>query len=981
MAELIAASSALGAASSLITFADVAWRVLKRLEEYCDRTKDAPKVIKNIRPQLRILAEKLEELKQGERDVSLATNSSSALSKVIGPFKEQIDFLDQLTAKMLPAKSDSTRLRLRKAALSIYYEKELSRVWAQLETYKTTLIFHFTHMAVPPVLVLEAKPPKTHYHYPASVVSHLVTRETPLSKIEDIFSNPALAANSRVVILLGMGGCGKTQLALQYCRESEAKGRFSSIFWFDASSPTAIAQSFSSTAGTITGNKADPKDFEANIQIVKGSLGTWTDRWLLVFDNFDDPKAFEGRDIKEYFPHSENGAILFTSRHGDVKRLGQVISINEMSQSEGLELLFRQVRCDRNESNRLVGKQIITRLGNLALAIDQAGAYISARSLPLHLFIDHYNMRREKVLKETPSTLWEYRRKLNDVEEETSLSVFTTWEMSFEQIDKAEANGKTLEHLLTLSAFFNNINIFEDLFKRHYESEKPEWMEIFGCGGAWDSFEFQDMLAQLAKLSLISSLEITATGAYFSLHPLIQDWIKLRLNIQDCRKMTTEAISILANYAAGLDYNRFTFSLRQIILSHLTASVQNEVNFLDYNEGFESTTLLRTAYSFALFFYGQGRLAAAEALYNRALAGTEKTLGRNHILMFEIFNGLGILYSDQGRLAESEAMYNQVLAGLEALGQDHILIPQVASNLGVLYYAQGRLVEAEAMYNRAQAGLEKMLGQDHTSTLRVVNNLVILYYAQGRLVEAEIMFNRAQAGYEKMLGQDHSLTLQVVNDLGTLYHAQDRLVEAEIMFNRAQAGYEKMLGQDHSLTLQVVNDLGTLYHAQDRLVEAEIMYNRAQAGLEKILGLEHPSTLVIINNLASLYRVQGRLDEAEAMLNRALAGFEALGQDRTSIFHVASNLGVLYSAQGRLVEAEIMFNRAQAGYEKMLGLDHTLTRSAIKNLGILYRDQGRLDEAEAMFSRLSISKNNSAGQDIQSHRARVPLLRKFFFCS
>ena len=162
-------------------------------------------------------------------------------------------------------------------------------------------------------------------------MSHLVTRETHLRKIEDIFSDPTRPANSRIVGLLGMGGWGKTQLALQYCQQSEAKGQFSSIFWVDASSPTATAQIFSSIGAIITDNKADLKDFKANIRMVKGSLSTWTDRWLLIFDNFDDPSAFQGRDIKEYFPHGENGAILFTSRHGDVKRLGQAISITDVT--------------------------------------------------------------------------------------------------------------------------------------------------------------------------------------------------------------------------------------------------------------------------------------------------------------------------------------------------------------------------------------------------------------------------------------------------------------------------------------------------------------------------------------------------------------------------------------------------------------------------------------------------------------------------
>ena len=548
MAELIATGTALGAVSSLITVADVAWRILKRLEEYIDRSKEVPKVIKHIRPQLHVLAERLEELKQGEKNSSFVANSPSTLSKLIKAFEEHLNLLDQLTAKILPAKTDSTLVRIKKARRSIFCEKELQTVWAQIETYKTTLILHFTNSAYPSASVPETKFPKFHYYYPPSLTNHLVVREIFLNKIEEAFSHPKSASGFPVAVLLGMGGCGKTQLALQYCRRSEAKKLFSNIFWVDASSPASVTQSFSSIADIITDNKTDLKDFEASLRIVKETLSTRTDRWLVVFDNFDDPSLFEKRDVREYFPHGNNGAILFTSRHGDAGRLGQPIALNEMSENEGLELLFQQIGYDKNESNVLVAKNIIARLGYLPLAIDQAGAYISIRKLPLNLFLDHYNKRRERVFKETPSKLWEYRRKLNDAEAETSLSVFTTWEMSFEQLSRDQVNGKTQEYLLILCAFFNNTDIFEESFKNYYQVCGPEWMKAFGHEDVWDSFEFQDTLVQLAKLSLISSLEITAIGARFSLHPLVQDWIKLRSSIQSSQKMTVEAISMLSDY-------------------------------------------------------------------------------------------------------------------------------------------------------------------------------------------------------------------------------------------------------------------------------------------------------------------------------------------------------------------------------------------------------------------------------------------------
>ena len=99
--------------------------------------------------------------------------------------------------------------------------------------------------------------------------------------------------------------------------------------------------------------------------------------------------------------------------------------------------------------------------------------YISERRLPLQLFADHYDERKEVMLKHTPS-LWEYRRRLGEDKDEMLLSVFTTWELSFQRIGKNEDERTMIGHFLTLSAFLDSTNIGEDLFRSHLAStDKP----------------------------------------------------------------------------------------------------------------------------------------------------------------------------------------------------------------------------------------------------------------------------------------------------------------------------------------------------------------------------------------------------------------------------------------------------------------------------------------------------------------------------
>jgi tetratricopeptide (TPR) repeat protein len=120
-------------------------------------------------------------------------------------------------------------------------------------------------------------------------------------------------------------------------------------------------------------------------------------------------------------------------------------------------------------------------------------------------------------------------------------------------------------------------------------------------------------------------------------------------------------------------------------------------------------------------------------------------------------HNLGDLYSDQGRLAEAEAMYNRALQGSEeALGPKHTSTLDTVNNLGNLYKNQGRLAEAEAMYSRALQGYEKVLGlalvSSYIPALNTIFNLGNLYSETGQTDKAKAMYTRALTGYTTVQG-------------------------------------------------------------------------------------------------------------------------------------------------------------------------------------------------------------------------------------
>lgn len=319
-----------------------------------------------------------------------------------------------------------------------------------------------------------------YYLYPSCKADNFVTRKGPLENIKQYHQNTDATVTTKLVVLLGMGGCGKSQLALDFCQRTQLEGHFTAIFWVDVSSPNTITQGYATIAQSIS--KADvnvnPLDSEANIRLVKNTVSAWNTPWLLVFDNFDEPKAFSHNPIKDYFPQGNQGLIIFTSRHADSERLGYSITLSDMMEEEASELLFRSSKREKNDKNVAKGKKIINRLGYLALAIDQAGAYTKGR-IQFDAFLDHFKHRREYVLRKTPA-LWDYRRKRNEADAENSLNVATTWELSFDQITgDSQEEIESKRHLLTLSAFFGRQNISEGLFQNSYESYIRPWMTTF----------------------------------------------------------------------------------------------------------------------------------------------------------------------------------------------------------------------------------------------------------------------------------------------------------------------------------------------------------------------------------------------------------------------------------------------------------------------------------------------------------------------
>jgi tetratricopeptide (TPR) repeat protein len=759
--------------------------------------------------------------------------------------------------------------------------------------------------------------------YPSYKVSHYIERKGLLEKVNGHLQAPINAAMPMVFVLLGMGGCGKSQLALEYCHQAEHNRTYSAIFWIDATSPITAQQGFATAAQTMSKPNFNVADDEGNLQFVRNALSSWHGKWLLVFDNFDDPMSFSNKSIKEYFPRGGQGSVLITSRHAEAKSLGQHIDVSTMSDEEALELLFGRSRVDRNDLNLQEGTKIIKRLGHHALAIDQAGAYILVRNLDVNLYLTHYNDRRKKVLSEAPE-LWDYKRMLKDnPETATKLTVFTTWELSFDLITGDDIIRKDKEHILTLMAFFDGREIFDTLFTR-YALENSEWMTSCIKNNIWDKYEFQDILTELRNLSLLQSLQINTERASFSLHPLIQDWIKLRTSLESRQSYSKEAILVLGKFLQYQDIARMTFDERQISSAHLVAALMNEQEYLGQDYRLTDMNILDATTSFAGFFDFNGRYGTSEELYRFVFDGKRLLLGDEHPVTLESMHNYAFSLNKQGKYAEAEPIIRQILALRE-----------------------------------------KVLGKEHPSTLTSMNNYAYTLDGQGKYAEAEPIIRQTLALREKVLGKEHPETLTSMNNYAFTLNNQGKYAEAEPIIRQTLALREKVHGKEHPNTLTSMNNYAFSLKGQGKYDEAEPIIREAIALRERLLGKEHPETLVSKHNLATLLVKQGVYDEAKSMYRQLLAASEeVLGRQHPNTLNIMYNLADLLEQQNNLEEAEVLFRRLIRGNEAVYGRDHTYAIGRLQDLASLLEKMGKNGEAEAIQERIDEIDTDSKREDV-----------------
>ncbi|KAI2621172.1 hypothetical protein GGR54DRAFT_639301 [Hypoxylon sp. NC1633] len=550
--------TAVGVAAAAVQFTEITLKITHRIAVFTilhdvQEYANGPKAfVESLRSQLRLLNSTIRRIQEGLTcNTDFRGDELLELSDYISNLNHHGEELDELLNNYLPPDGASRPARLLAALKSLVGDVQIKSVMDSIKQLLPLLTtFLLTSMMFKDGVALNApvysgdgmdrsrshRTPGVIHQVSRHEVWNFVDRPGILAEVDRVLDKRGPQAPG-IAVLQGMGGQGKTQLSLRYCANALSSKKFHYILWVDASTKASTVRSLEGISEELSDDNQVLLNTDARLSFVKRTLTVGNLPWLLVFDNYDDPAAF---DLREYIPKGPLGRVLITSRSPDVERIGTLIQISGMTEEEARELLFKQLDATEDDTNRMTATDIVKRLGYLPLAIDQAGAYMKAEGIPLTDFLGHYDLSAIDILKSTP-TLWEYKEpNPSDDEAKTSdgmaKTVFTTWNLSFTLLKPSTPTGSLKVTILSLLAFFDEHDISEEYFSIYHTvtstDQQPEWMSLFTDEeGQWSGRKFDGVMREFARLSLITSLDTERKGTDFarvSLHPLVRDWINLR---------------------------------------------------------------------------------------------------------------------------------------------------------------------------------------------------------------------------------------------------------------------------------------------------------------------------------------------------------------------------------------------------------------------------------------------------------------------
>ncbi|KAL3705406.1 hypothetical protein TMatcc_009078 [Talaromyces marneffei ATCC 18224] len=773
-----------------------------------------------------------------------------------------------------------------------------------------------------------------------------VGRQDQMTRLENLMS---MSYGPMKIALTGLGGMGKTQIALELAYRMRDGDDKCSVFWIPSVSQESVEQAYMSIAQHLRLPDANPADVKMRVQSYLSHERAG--RWLLICDNADDMDMWVSRDrttpltaLSAFLPQSDHGCILFTTRN---RKLAQklapshVIPLHEVDEETAKEILMQSLlRPELLSETTIKITALLRQLTFLPLAITQAAAYINANGIELSDYIELLQEQEHDVIELLSEDFEDEGRYA-----ETQNPVATTWLVSFNQIQRLDSLAADY---LSFMACIDPRNIPQSLLP-HATSQKRKI----------------DALGLLNAYSFTTSQSDGSLILHRLVHLATRSWLRKNALLHTSARRAADSLEEV--FPDDDHQNR---SLWRKYLPHALFLMQQH-NLRDVTGGY-----IDLMERIGACLYSDGRYNEAEVFFRDTLHIHQGKNGKNHPSTLVSMANLASTYRNQGRWDEAEKLEVQVMEkSMTVRGAEHPNTLNSMMNLASTYWNQGRWNEAEKLEVQVMEKSMTVRGAEHPNTLNSMMNLASTYWNQGRWNEAEKLEVQVMEKSMTLLGAEHPDTLTSMMNLASTYQSQGRWNEAEKLEVQVMEISTTVLGAEHPDTLTSIANLASTYRNQGRWNEAEKLGVQVIETSTAVLGAEHPDTLIRMGNLASTYRNQGRWNEAEKLGVQVIeTSTTVLGAEHPTTLTSMANLASTYQSQGRWNEAEKLDMQVMEISITVLGAEHPDTLASIANMASTYRNQGRWNEAEKLEAQVMEKSMSVLGAEHPSTLTSMTIL-------
>jgi CRP-like cAMP-binding protein/tetratricopeptide (TPR) repeat protein len=780
---------------------------------------------------------------------------------------------------------------------------------------------------------------------------------------------------SRTFVMAGMGGLGKSTVALAAARM--AKDRGYRVWWVVAtdsalltSGMLEVLRELQAPESVIAPVREGARTAPARAWEFLNGEHAGGRRWLLVFDGVDTPAVLAGAEATTpadgtgWLRADPAGMVIVTTRNRDPQVWGTGVTLRELRplDDEASAEVLRDLAPDVTDPGGREARELSRRLGGLPLALHLAGAYLGSPFARWSTFAG-YHEALDSV--ELPAALADIEGPGADIRAD----VQRTWDLS---LDALEAEGRPQARMLlfVLSCFAPATPIPAWLLRSEPLAGLLTPEAANRADGPSRDAAWPGLREGLQGLSHTGLIEVSGAGGpaganAITVHPVVADANRSRLATiaaADRAVVQGAAVALLETAAASLEQSRpGDRPAWRLLAPHLSAAIDWLAG--DLNPEL-LTRLLAVSVAGTEALLSRGRLAAAGKLAQGSVAAAAR-LSRDDPAAMAARGCLADTLARRGRSAEAEGQYRELLADrCRVQGDDHLDTLATRHDLAAAIGMQGRYREAERLYRELLDDDYRLLGPGHRVTLAARYNQARMIGLQGRYAQARELGTQVLADQRRLLGDSDPDTLTTRQHLARVTGKAGRYAEAERMYREVLDGRRRVLGNDHPDTLATRHRLARMIGLQGRYAEAEELCYQVLADRRRLLGEDHPDNMATRHRLARMLGLQGRYADAEPLFRQVLAARQrTLGEDHPDTLSTSHRLGWLIGRQGRYGEATEIVNRVLGERRQVLGDDHPDTLAARETQAWLAALRGKLGEAGELCRGVLADRRRVLGDD------------------